>query len=312
MVNKTLIWFYYWGRYIIRTKLTSIWKCVGFKYTKHNFLNAEETNLSIYKKIEQGKPFMACRIGANESFTMRTYEFRHFKNYEKALKQLCICAGFFPEKVEYASEFVNIMQEAARQADICGTLLCPLDDYFLDKYLNENANVTILDHIDPISKDNSWSRALKGKKVLIVHPFAKTIEKQYKKRENIYPRNDFLPEFELLVFKAVQTSAGQKDKRFASWFEALDYMSDEISKMEFDIALLGCGAYGMPLAARIKQMNKQAVQVGGSLQLLFGIKGRRWDNDPLVSSFYNEAWVYPEKSETPTGAGMVENACYWR
>jgi threonine dehydrogenase-like Zn-dependent dehydrogenase len=39
-------------------------------------------------------------------------------------------------------------------------------------------------------------------------------------------------------------------------------MIDEIGKIDFDVAILGCGAYGLPLAAAIKGMGKQAIHLG--------------------------------------------------
>lgn len=66
-------------------------------------------------------------------------------------------------------------------------------------------------------------------------------------------------------------------------------------KIDFDIALIGCGAYGMPLASFIKGMGKQAVHLAGWTQILFGIKGKRWDDLPYVSKFYNNAWVRPQQ-----------------
>ena len=62
-----------------------------------------------------------------------------------------------------------------------------------------------------------------------------------------------MPEFELKTLKAVQTIAGEKDERFSTWFEALEYMFEETMKIDFDIAIIGCGAYGMPLAAKLKK-----------------------------------------------------------
>ena len=63
------------------------------------------------------------------------------------------------------------------------------------------------------------------------------------------------------TIKAVQTIADQQDSRFDTWFDALEYMKDEISKVDFDIALIGCGAYGMCLAAHVKRLGKQAVHL---------------------------------------------------
>ena len=70
--------------------------------------------------------------------------------------------------------------------------------------------------------EEPWTAALKGKKVLVIHPFAELIERQYAKRTELYSQNQsILPEFELVTLPAVQTIAGTKDERFHSWFDAL-------------------------------------------------------------------------------------------
>ena len=68
---------------------------------------------------------------------------------------------------------------------------------------------------------------------------------------------------------------------------------------------------GFPLAAKLKKAGKKAIHMGGVLQVLFGIKGASWDNDPVVSSLYNEYWVRPSDSEKPKSFGTVEGGCYW-
>ena len=55
---------------------------------------------------------------------------------------------------------------------------------------------------------------------------------------------------------------------------ALNYMFDEAMKKNFDVAIIGCGAYGFPLAAKLKQAGKIVIHLGGATQLLFGIIGR--------------------------------------
>ena len=148
----------------------------------------------------------------------------------------------------------------------------------------------------------------------MIHPFVETIKKQYKKRECLYPGTEILPEFELLTLKAVQTIAGQTDARFQSWFEALHYMYQEAIKQEFDVAIIGCGAYGLPLAAMLKEYGKQAIHLGGAVQILFGIRGKRWDRDEkydYVRKFYTNERVYPNDSERPEQSEKVEGGCYW-
>jgi hypothetical protein len=147
---------------------------------------------------------------------------------------------------------------------------------------------------------------LENKKILVIHPFKKTIEKQFKKRKQL----GILPKFKKLeIIPAVQTIAGNRDSRFKNWFEALNWMKKEIDKKDFDIALIGCGAYGLPLAAYVKRKGKQAIHVGGGLQLLFGIKGKRWEKDYRIN--FNKNWIYPLKEDTPQNIKKVEGGCYW-
>ena len=84
-----------------------------------------------------------------------------------------------------------------------------------------------------------------------------------------------------------------------------------MSKIDFDIALIGCGAYGMPLAAYAKDMGKQAIHLAGWTQVLFGIKGKRWIDNPSVSKYMNEFWVQPLPSEVPNNFKKIEEGCYW-
>ncbi len=58
-------------------------------------------------------------------------------------------------------------------------------------------------------------------------------------------------------------------------------------------------------------MGKGAVHLGGDLQLMFGILGKRWENNERIIDLRNDHWVYPSKDETPEEAIRVENGCYW-
>jgi len=86
-------------------------------------------------------------------------------------------------------------------------------------------------------------------------------------------------------------------------------MKREIDKKDFDIALIGCGAYGLPLAAYIKSKGKQAIHIGGSLQLLFGIMGERWKSDKTLK--VNNYWTKPFKEDFIKKGSQIEKGCYW-
>lgn len=174
--------------------------------------------------------------------------------------------------------------------------------------------VGVLRHfeLEPFFWKKPWSRALRGKKVLVVHPFTDTIRSQYEKRPFLFANPEMLPEFQLLTYRTMSSFAGNKVP-FATWFDALDKMCDDISKIDFDVALVGCGAYGMSIGAFIKrELNRKAVHMGGATQLLFGIKGGRWDRVPEYSEgLYNAYWVRPKASDIVPSVKTIEGGCYW-
>jgi hypothetical protein len=196
-----------------------------------------------------------------------------------------------------------------KQIDILGSIIDYENEF--NKELENCVKIGFEDlnsynHIQP------WSRALKGKKVLVIHPFVKSIQSQYERREFLFKNENILPNFELITYKPVQSiTSNFESLDFEDWFEALDKMKRDISKIDFDIAILGCGSYGLPLAAHIKRINKKAIHIGGSVQILFGIMGRRWETEYDLSQHVNNYWVRPSSSEIPNNHKDVENGCYW-
>lgn len=294
-------------------------KDIYIPYYAHRFvMTQKQTNDKIANMIQSGKPFMVSRFGNTElSLVVSMIKIELFGNTDENKGQfyewfdnLNNLSGFFPQDISLADRFKEVIIESAKETDILAEFHCRMDDYMIDKYIPD-AKITFLNHIEPWRTKNPWTRALKGKKVLVIHPFEDTIIQQYSKRDKLFDNNKVLPEFQLYTLKAVQTLAGNKDSRFDNWFQALEYMYNEAMKIDFDIAIIGCGAYGMPLAAMLKKAGKQAIHMGGATQILFGIKGRRWVDNPRCGVKFNDYWVYPNDSEKPSNSNIVENNCYW-
>lgn len=292
----------------------------------------EKIQQIVYDKIMEGKPLMVARFGSIECDVCENVRYTFYKKRSNwrfirwkgqpnfinpyVTPLFSKNAGFFPsDDVEALKKFYNLMVECMPQVDVLNSWCYNEADF---NHELRNAIKVDRERMTPLLTKHPWTRALKGKKVLVIHPFAETIKKQYGRRKQIFPNDpDILPEFDLQVMKAVQTAGGAKSK-FKDWFEALDYMKSEIDKVNYDICLIGCGAYGFPLAAHCKKRGKQAIHLGGVLQLLFGIKGKRWetvkeylDEYPYTETYYNECWVRPSVTETPINAKGVEDSCYW-
>ncbi len=284
----------------------------------NKILSGDETNRFLASKIEDNNPFLAARFGSSELNCVRYYTFvikNGGPNYNSFFAKtpretVCNLSGFFPPKDKLLKKFSELYFEDIPKIDLLGIWYNSYEDIICNTYC-KNTSVGELAGLEPYYYKSPWSKKLKGKKVLVIHPFAKTIESQYRNnREKLFDDRDILPEFELITLKAVQSIAGQHTE-FKTWFEALDYMKDRIKNIDFDVALIGAGAYSISLGAFIKEMGKQAVHLGGALQILFGIKGARWEAMPEISKFFNEYWVRPAEDERPKAANTVEGGCYW-
>lgn len=234
-------------------------------------------------------------------------------NLAGTMRGLCSNAGFFPYNVQLGYKFYERMLNDMPMIDVLASYI------YQEKHVSQfltgvKKRVNLNGFYAPFLWERPWSQALQGKRVLVVHPFVESIRNQYENnRTKIWANPDVLPEFkELLTLKAVQSIADAKELPYKDWFEALKYMEDEISKLEFDVAIIGCGAYGMCLAAHVKRMGKIAVHLAGWTQMLFGVYGNRWIKDqPEYSKFVNEYWIRPNEKERPQGAEKVEGGCYW-
>lgn len=218
-------------------------------------------------------------------------------------------AGFFPVTPDNLQKFSEHYIDKMRHVDIMAVWFNYYEDIICNKYCKD-AILIRLASIEPYYFEDPWSKYLKRKKVLVIHPFEKSIQRQYEKREWLFENKDILPDFELKTIKAVQTNA-YNNTGFSTWFEALESMKQQMQQTDFDVALIGAGAYGLPLAVYAKELGKQAIHFGGSLQILFGIKGSRWDSMPDINKYYNEHWIRPLREETPTSFKAVEDGCYW-
>lgn len=316
--KNNLLWFWYKLQTYYRRlyRMVTGKKIVTYRYAGKIVLTEEKANDEMYHKLQLGTPFMACRYGLNELATLVNCEQHKDGNINLGIQlQMEECAGFFPVTNQTLLSFAELMRESSAYADYIGVMYSTMEDYAVAAYAPQ-CELMRRRTLEPWKVNLSagrkpWTYGLEGKKVLVIHPFEESIKKQYARRETLFTNPEILPKFELKTLKAVQTIAGETDERFASWFDALQYMYDQAMCQDFDVALIGCGAYGMPLAAMLKKAGKTAIHIGGALQLLFGIKGGRWNTDPIVSKMFNEYWVSPSDDETPQNKNRVEKGCYW-
>ena len=265
-----------------------------------------EGNDFIKSKILSGEPFIASKMGFVEQDVILS---KMRGDFNSVRGMASTNAGITPSDNDTLNYFSDRYIDALGKVDILGHMPSLQEQQIISKYAPQS-KFSELRLLEPFYYENPWSESLKGKKVLVIHPFEATILKQFENREKLFENDKILPEFTLITIKAEQTNGGGtgNNKPFK---ESMELMESKISSSDFDVAIIGCGAYGLPLASYCKDMGKQAVHIGGGLQILFGIKGKRWDVHPEISALYNAHWVRPMDNEKTISFHAVEGGTYW-
>ena len=292
-------------------------------------IDKENADEIISHLIENGEPGLVGRLGGTEARFIGEYlklkRLQRFwiplwlsaifsPRWKKRKDEVFIQAGFYHENWEDVEKFSSEYLDALKTTDVLGawgvaftwpetiglnpakTRVIPVG--FTAPWVEPYSGIAL-----------PWSRSLEDKRVLVVSGFTTSIESQHKVMGRVF-QDTIFPNFELTTVRAPIVT-GEKDADGSTWFELLDHMKDEISKKEFDIALIAAGAFSYPLAAYVKRIGKIGIHCGGGLQIFFGVMGNRWNNSPEVLKYVNEYWVRPSADERPKTADQVENACYW-
>jgi hypothetical protein len=288
----------------------------------------------IMKTMQYVTPFFIGRNGSTEQaalsfwFTFRksgvTWPYHLRRN-------LYIGAGVWPPTDESLDKWAQEYMKALGLVDcIAAGWYKPFSDSesaILD-YAAPQAFRTTLRSLEPyytIPKFR-WTRQLTGKRVAVVTSFFKTVSEQTRSPEHIYSIWNSLKEPETILpstttwipirtYYTSEVAMGDSTEWPAgiyNWEDAVNYTVESVMASGATVAIIGCGGLGMIIGARLKELGISVVIMGGAIQVLFGIKGRRWEKHNVISKFWGPSWVWPRDDETPTGAFNLEGACYWR
>ena len=273
------------------------------------------------KRIEQGIPTLMARLGGTEGRVAGEFIERRLhmqKHYSPSLIQwLYTTSGFFADdysdREKAMDEYAELTLAGLADCDYLSAMF-PERDYmpFLFKHFTTNTTPTFSDYgpYFDTPTEKTWVGALRGKKVLVVNSFTDSIEKQYKRKSELVRSKEFeLPDFELVTYKTFVTQVGERPGGFRNSFEVLEKMISDIRQIDFDVALVGAGAYGFPISVEIKRMGKIAMETCGHTPVFFGVYGERELRQGLEKNM-TDAWIRPIES-APKRYKEVEGGCYW-
>ncbi len=282
---------------------------------------------AIHNALETGSGLLVGRFGTIELESLAAGMAIHHDQVAVLERN----AGIFPTTPESIKVWQQEYGKAVKESDILAVgwyaPLQKVESHLLHR-IGWSGIPVKLRSFEPYYVDPSfrWSQELAGQDVCVVSSFAETASKQVSnKREEIWKNfsvSSLLPSstkwhwiktgYAPILAQGQATWMDALDEDVSSWMEVVKKLEEKVLETGAKVVLLGCGGLAMILGRRLKEKGKICIVLGGAIQVLFGIRGKRWAHHSIISSFWNDAWVWPSEEETPGGAKEVEGACYWK
>lgn len=286
---------------------------------------------AVSSAIRDGRPFAAGKLGTSEK-TWLYYPIvrasprapRQRLAFEASLKFHALKqSGVFPPDPEFLLAFTHFYVEQVRALDSIGLFLDRpgLEAAVLNFHGLTGPFVHFADQEPdrsvPDNPDACYLPALRDRRILIVCPFARFLQTRATADtfEAVWARTGkrwFYP----AAVDALEFPYGFHPETWRQYPTAIDLYETIVRDMErrdFDVALIGAAGLGIPLAAAARRLGKVGLSLGGHLQVLFGVAGRRWteQRQDFVDAYINAAWTeVPARYRT-----AIDDACdrgaYW-
>jgi hypothetical protein len=275
----------------------------------------ESDSLIIYNALRSNTPIFIGRIAGVELQTAHDLLQGTVKTLAQHIKALENNAGIYVKYDgslhSYATKLIESYNKCTHIAEWNGKVyeITGLSQEWIRRRTPRIPKITAL-ALEPYYAENSWMPALFQKRILVIHPFVETFEKQVPKLNEIFPGRSWFEECSFVFLKPPVTLAGNHGNK--DWEEQMDEFLPKLDPLEFDVALIAAGGYGMMISEYLyTKRNKSVMYIGGALQLFFGVIGRRWFDNPDIMKLVNDSWIRPAPSERPPNHKKVEKGCYW-
>lgn len=276
--------------------------------------DGEKANCQIAEAISSGNPFFVARLGYTEARTFgvfRQFQLGLLPEFPEESRKMAVdLSGIFTNDDAGIEVFIDCLLDGLSKV----THLCVFSTEYeplLIKHYAKKARLLEYVALEHYFFQGSWMKELRGKKVLVVGMFADTVLKQYEKRESLFPGNpDANPIFEKLSVVKTEVTYAKDKPKYKDWKTTLEHMYQECMAMDFDVAIISAGSYGLPLGGMLFSQGKSVIHAGGVGQLYFGIYGNRYTGE-RYRQLINENWVRPGENERPVDYQAIEGGTYW-
>jgi hypothetical protein len=229
--------------------------------------------------------------------------------------------GVFPSDPASLLEFAALHARATRELDFVGLVGGELEGDLLKVLRPEGRTISMIDlepdRSTPYRSGTCYLSAFAGRRVLIVSSIAELLCERANRAtfEAVWAKigTPWFTPAEVRPLQFPYTYDIGTQRRFGRSQNLLDWIVERLDPATFDVALIAGSSLGIPVAAAIKRMNRSAIALGGALQVLFGVGGRRWwGMADWRRRYVTPAWISVPPDLVPTVSQWdVEGGAYW-
>ena len=254
---------------------------------------------NLINELNRDKALSIIRLGNVEATQMLT---------EELYPQMETNAGFFGDIIEL-KKWKKKMLMALLSADCNLRVITCSSFYVCDDVLTRlNIFIPTLPYIEDIAFWVTLINNIKTDRLGFVSYFTEDMSSQMKKLDLIHDKHKIKVSTKNWKFIYSKNTIKGNEPIDKTYEDVYNDLLERCLYADCDVYFLSCGCYGVPLCDDLKKKGKKAIYVGGFLQLLFGIRGKRWNDREVISQYFNKNWIYP--SIKPKNGDLVESWCY--
>ncbi len=230
-------------------------------------------------------------------------------------------SALIPADVEFQLEFNKFYVSQMKQLDYLGVYpeIRPPTPELFDYH---DLTTDCIDYHDmqpdrstPANDAQCYLPLFEGKNILLLCPFSDLLASRANRKlfEQLWSKTGkkwFYPA-SVSAISFPYTYDPKTQERFGTSYEFLQYLYEKIERHTFDAALIAAAGHAIPIAAHIKRQGKIAIDLGGPLQILFGVIGKRWrSRGKWKQAYFNEHWIDMPEQYRPEFLGS-DRGTYW-
>jgi hypothetical protein len=286
----------------------------------------------IRSALAAGRGFAAAKIGASEvcrlNYSVVAARVGRDSKLLRALNGQLVFHGLrqsalFPPDPAFYLGYNELYVESMRALDCLG-IFPELWRHTLPLLQHWQLRLPLTDYLDqepdrssPADEARCYLPLFRGKRLLLVSSFAGLLRQRADRNtfEAVWVKTG-KPWFGPATVDALEFPYGYSadtHRRYGSSLDLIRAITGEMDRRDYDVALVGAGGMGIPLVAHAKRRGKVAIHLGGHLQVVFGVIGRRWrERVDWQARYFNEHWIdMPARYRPPEAARIADYGAYW-